>query len=190
MTNIARLTYNAAAELLSGSIGKAHFHEVAFSGGGRGHKSNVKHAAAARYLHGNPLNDMYGRLATTREVYQEKGDQYDQRGGTIPPGHYLCVYTPNHKTFRECVFLSPQADAFAIRSPFSMFPIPHHRSGFFIHGHGPKGSDGCIVLANESRRTLLNHTIRDFPGSVVLEVKHVSYMLPAERGISGDERLV
>ena len=47
MTNIARLTYNAAAELLSGSIGKAHFHEVA-----RGQARLIHAASRARHLWG------------------------------------------------------------------------------------------------------------------------------------------
>jgi len=62
------LIYDAASELLSGSIADKPFREIAFSGGSRGHKANVKSAAATRYLHDNPLNDSYGRLATTREV--------------------------------------------------------------------------------------------------------------------------
>jgi hypothetical protein len=190
MAIVARLTYDAASETLTGNVAGNHFHERAFSGGSRGHKSSVRKAAAARYLHNDPLNESLGRLATTREVYDKKTDRYKQRGGTIPPGHYLCVYMRHHAAFGECVFLEPTKDAHAIHSPFSRFPIVHHRDGFFIHGHGPKGSDGCIVLANEPRRKLLNGVIRDFAGSVILEVKNVSYLLPAERGLSGNERLV
>jgi hypothetical protein len=178
----ARLTYDAATEKLTGWVGTIHFNEIAYSGGGRGHKSHVSHAQATRYLHDSPATTLYGRLATTQEVYDKKTDTYSKRGGTIPPGHYRCVYTDDHATFHQCIFLRPLKDAHAIHSPFAITPIVHNRGGFFIHGHGPKGSDGCIVLENEQRRKVLNQAIKDFPRSVILEVIHVSYMLPAEIG--------
>ena len=178
----SRLIYNAASGKLTGWVGTTHFNETAYSGGSRGHKSHIPHAQAARYLHDSPATALYGRLATTQEVYDKKTDTYSQRGGTIPPGHYRCVYMHNHPPFHECIFLRPMKDAHAIHSPFSTTPIVHHRGGFFIHGHGPKGSDGCIVLADEHRRKVLNRAIKDFSGPVILEVTNVSYMLPAERG--------
>ena len=187
---IAKLTYNAAEERLSGEIGKQKFFEVAYSGGSRGHKSNVSADKAGRYLHTTRLNESLGRLATTREDYDKTTDTYKQRGGTIPPGHYLCVYVAQHASFGECIYLDPMRDAHHIYSPFARFPIPHGRGGFFIHGHGPKGSDGCIVPASEHKRRELNTAIHDFSGRVVLEVTHVSYMLPAERGPSAGEAVV
>lgn len=188
MKHVARLTYNAASEMLTGAIGKEHFNEVAHSGGGRGHKANVSTEKSTRYLHNSPVQESLGRLATTREIYDKKTDTYRQRGGTIPPGHYKCRYMAKHPTFGECVYLEPLEDARAIRSPFASVPIIHHRGGFFIHGHGPKGSDGCLVLAHESRRKALNRAIQNFGGSVILEVTHASYMLPAERGLTRNER--
>jgi hypothetical protein len=176
---IARLTYNAASQMLSGLIGDTHFHDIAYSGGSRGHKATTS-ARATRYLHASNLNESMGRFATTREIYDKKSDTYTQRGGTIPPGHYHCVYVANHPSFRECIRLDQMRDAHAIVSPFARHAIVHHRGGFFIHGHGPKGSDGCLVLANEHRRKLLNEAVERFEGRVVLEVIHVSYMLPAE----------
>ena len=179
----ATLTYNAAAELLTGKIGTVNFHEVAYSGGSSGHKTTSPDKAK-RYLHKSNVNDSLGRLATTSEVYNKKTDTYQQRGGTIPPGHYRCIYMENHSTFHECILLHPAADAHAIHSPFARHAIVHHRGGFFIHGQGPKGSDGCIVLANELRRKALNQAIRAFihslHGRVILNVEHASYMLPAE----------
>jgi hypothetical protein len=178
-SKIARITYNAASQLLSGVIGETRFNDIAYSGGSRGHKATTS-AKATRYLHASSLNESMGRLATTREIYDKKSDRYSQRGGTIPPGHYLCVYLSNYKDFHECIRLEPMRDAHAILSPFARHGIVHHRGGFFIHGHGPKGSDGCLVLANETRRKLLNQVVKGFQGYVVLEVTHVSYMLPAE----------
>jgi len=176
---IARITYNASAQILSGVIGEAHFNDLAYSGGSRGHKATTS-AKAARYLHASNLNESMGRLGTTREIYEKSSDTYSQRGGTIPPGHYHCVYVANHPSFHACIKLEQMRDAHAIVTPFARHAIVHHRGGFFIHGHGPKGSDGCIVLASETRRKLLNQAVEGFQGRVVLEVTHVSYMLPAE----------
>jgi hypothetical protein len=50
----------------------------------------------------------------------------------------------------------------------------------YIHGAGPKGSDGCIVPANNAERLRLNQVVKNFEGKVILVVKQVSYMLPAE----------
>ena len=178
-TEIARLEYNAAGERLVGTIANAHFNFVAYSGGSRGHKANVSAPLAADYLH-KQSNSLLSRLATTRTI--EKGGKFSQRGGTLPPGHYLCRYLEQHSSFGECIQLLQTRDALAIHSPFSAFPIPHGRGGFFIHGSGPKGSDGCVVPANNAERLRLNKAVRDFSGKVILEVTHVSYMLPAELG--------
>jgi hypothetical protein len=177
--NIARLKYNAASGFLTGRIGNQVFNDYVDSGGSRGHKPTTS-AISKRYLHSASLNDSLGRLATTREVYNKKSDTYTQRGGTLPPGHYHCVYIENHASFHECIRLDQMHDAHAIVSPFAREAIVHHRGGFFIHGHGPKGSDGCLVPLSETRRRILNQAVRGFDGQVILEVKHVSYMLPAE----------
>ena len=176
---IARLEYSAASELLTGAIGSSRFRVVASSGGSRGHKTSVSAKAAGKYLHAQ-ASSLTSHLATTKTI--EKDGKYLQRGGTLPPGHYICDYHAKHAAFGECIQLRQTSDALAIHSPFSPFPIPHGRSGFFIHGSGPKGSDGCIVPANEVERLRLNKAVRDFPGKVILLVTHVSYMLPAELG--------
>jgi len=168
---VANLTYNAAAELLTGSIGERHFYIRALSGGGRG--STV--AGGAR-------NATSSYLATTALVKDSKGHHL-QRGGTLPPGKYKCVYMARHPTFHECIWLNRSAQQMRyINSPFAMHPIAHHRGNdFFIHGTGKLGSDGCIVPVHKAERAKLNHAIRDFSGDVYLTVTNVSYMLPAER---------
>jgi hypothetical protein len=175
----AQLVYDAAQELLSGAIGKEKpFNIKAYSGGSRGHKA-VKPAVAVKYLH-NQAATLPSRFANTPEITEKKGN-YLQRGGTLPAGHYTCHYLSHHHIFGECIRLDRQADAKAIHSPFSPFPIPHGRGNdFFIHGSGPKGSDGCIVPALDADRRRLNHAVKTFSGKVVLLVKHVSYRLPAE----------
>jgi hypothetical protein len=178
---IAQLEYNAAREVLTGKIGQTPIHMIAYSGGSRGHKAGVGAKLAKEYLHGQ-ASSIFSHLATTREIKSKSGD-YTQRGGTLPPGHYTCIYVERHRTFGECIQLLRTADAVAIHSPFSPRPIPHGRGNdFFIHGSGPKGSDGCIVPANNIERRVLNHAIKTFDGKVILVVTHVSYMLPAELG--------
>jgi hypothetical protein len=186
-TQIAQIEYDAARELLTGVIGQARpFHVIAYSGGSRGHKpvSAAKRAASHAkdpYLY-SQSSALSSHMATTREVKNKDG-AYIQRGGTLPPGHYTCHYIARHGTFGECIQLLRTADAVAIHSPFSPRPIPHGRGNdFFIHGSGPKGSDGCIVPANKLERLRLNQAVKAFPGKVILLVKHVSYMLPAELG--------
>lgn len=179
VTPKGELVYDAACELLSGTVGSERFHMIAYSGGSRGHKAGVKPKLAAEYLH-DQSGTLSSRLATTPEVKDAQGN-YQQRGGTLPPGHYTCHYVAHHKTFRECIQLLRSADALAIHSQFSPHPIPHGRGNdFFIHGSGPKGSDGCIVPANEAERHRLNLAVKHFQGKVILLVKNVSYLLPAE----------
>jgi hypothetical protein len=184
MTNpapVARIQYNAAAERLTGAIGAQNFNLTAYSGGSRGHQSSVTTQQAKAYLH-NQAGSLQSRLATTPEKKDNAGN-YLQRGGTLPPGHYRCQYVAHHPTFHECIQLFRLADALAIHSAFASMPIPTGRGNdFFIHGSGPKGSDGCIVPAVQAERLRLNKAVRDFQGQVVLQVTNVSYMLPAEGG--------
>jgi hypothetical protein len=174
-----QLTYDAALELLSGIIGKeSPFHLKAFSGGSRGHQPGVSAKLAAEYLHYQAAT-LSSRFANTPEITEH--GRYKQRGGTLPAGHYACRYIAHHPSFGECIQLIRSTDARAIHSPFSPKPIPHFRhDDFFIHGSGPKGSDGCIVSQNHSERLRLNRAVRDFHGKVVLLVKNVAYQLPAE----------
>jgi len=177
--SVANLTYDAVSEVLSGNIGRYSFRMTAYSGGSRGHRAGVKSALADKYLH-NQADTLSSRLATTSEVKDSQG-RYKRRGGTLPPGHYVCHYLAHHHAFGECIRLLRSADARAISTPFYPHPILHGRENdFFIHGSGPKGSDGCIVPAIRAERFRLNKAVKQFAGSVILEVKNVSYQLPPE----------
>ena len=176
------LTYDAATEILSGVIGNhPRFYMRAYSGGSRGHSPTVTQPLAQRYLH-SQASSLRSYLATTPERKDARGN-YIERGGTLPPGHYLCHYLQHLPGFGECIRLVPKANAFAIHSPFSSHAIPHGRNmhSFLIHGPGPKGSDGCIVPQPEVERHRFNRSVRDFDGHVILQVIRVSYALPAER---------
>jgi len=178
-TQTAQLTYDAAQELLLVKIGNVPYFMKAYSGGSRGHKIHVTKKQAADYRH-----EQAGLLAshfTNTPRIQDQEGHYLQRGGTLPEGHYTCHYHKHYSHFGECIQLLRCADAKAIYSPFSPHPIPHHRGNdFFIHGSGPKGSDGCIVPANEAERYRLNQLVKNCSGKVILLVKNVSYLLPAE----------
>ncbi len=175
----AQLVYDAVQELLSGIIGKEpHFYMKAYSGGSRGHKAGVSAKLASNYLY-DQATTLSSHLANTPTI-EDRG-HYKQRGGTLPAGHYSCYYIAHHHIFGECIQLLMATDARSIHSPFSPHPIPDYRhDDFFIHGSGPKGSDGCIVPAHDLERQRLNRAVKDFPGRVVLLVKNVVYQLPAE----------
>ena len=175
----AQLVYDGAQEVLLGRLGQGPlFNMKAFSGGSRGHKAGVDTKLAAKYLH-NQATLLSSRFANTPTL--KEGGHYRQRGGTLPAGRYSCHYIAQHPLFGECIQLVRTTDARAIYSPFSPRPIPHFRDDdFFIHGSGPKGSDGCIVPANDLERQRLNRAVKDCDGLVVLQVKNVAYQLPAE----------
>lgn len=185
------LTFDAAAGMLCGVIpGNKAFRMHAESGGGRGHIP-VSRAKAAVYLHkqGELLASHY---SNTSELKDTKG-KYVTRGGTLPAGHYTCEYKLKSSVGEDVIQLFAHMDAKAIYSPFSAQKIPHGtfnhktgaydpRHGFYIHGSGEKGSDGCIVPRPPAERVRLSHAVRDYHGKVILVVSNVSYILPAELG--------
>ena len=180
----ASLTFDAASEWLRGEIpGNRPFFMRAFSGGSRGHNAKVTAAQAASYLHAQSSSTS-SHLTTTPERTDAHG-HYLTRGGPLPAGHYTCRYIHHLPGFGECIRLVAQPDTVNVRSPFASLAIPHGRDmhSFLIHGHGPKGSDGCIVPEQhlELERHRLNLAVKGFPGRVVLQVINVSYALPAER---------
>ena len=161
MMATAHLTYDAISGQLTGTIGGGHFMIHAASGGGRGSTNpNV------------PQKTLQSHLATTKAAN-------GTRGGTLPPGDYVCHYVAHHPKFHQCIALA-NAQARVIKTSFASAPIVHHRGGFFIHGRGEHGSDGCIVPYIPAQRLELNNAVKHFSGQVVLTVKGVGYMLPAE----------
>jgi hypothetical protein len=177
-TQTANLVYDAASEVLSGTVPGEHpFHLIAYSGGSRGHTAGVQSELAKEYLHSQAAT-LSSHFANTPRLLNARG-KYIRRGGTLPAGHYICRYVANHPGLRECIQLLRRPDATAIHTPFYPHPLPHGRTDdFFIHGSGPKGSDGCIVPALESERRRLNSAVKNFAGAVILEVRNVSYSLP------------
>lgn len=179
---IASLTYDAEAERLVGTIGEQQFDIHAFSGGSRGHKEvDPKTAKAYRHFESSSFFSHFANTPTIGEG--TKKSPYRQRGGTLPPGHYSCTYMQYHKPFGECIKLRRDADTHIHYPTASGVSLDSRGDDFYIHGSGPKGSDGCIVITDEATRHRLNHAIRDFSsqGHVILRVTHVAFLLPAER---------
>lgn len=113
------LVYNILEEHLSGSIGEVKISAYAVSGGRAGSKTP---GAVNPLLANNPY--------ATR--VKKKGDKKD-----APPGGPIVLGTYTLKTHEK------KADM--IRLIPGVGSDMHGRSGFLIHGRGPRGSDGCIV---------------------------------------------
>ncbi len=116
----ASLTFYIAEGLLVGTAGGHVWHISAKSGGGGGARGNPQ---------GNADTDNPGSVS----VKESKG----HRGGPIPPGRYRIGTPATHKGLGYSAALAPYDAA----QQAHMFG----RGGFYIHGRGPKGSDGCIV---------------------------------------------
>jgi hypothetical protein len=129
----ASLTFYIKQGLLVGNAGGKHIQLRVWSGGGGGSKTGWVEKGVVN----NPA--MVGR----RTSGGHHDHKHHHHGGPIPPGHYA-IRTPD----------GSHPDL----GPISAALIPsnhnhmHHRGGFFIHGRGPHGSDGCIVP----------HTAKDF----------------------------
>ena len=113
------LTYYILEGVLTGTVGGKLFHMLAVSGGGAG---STKHRPTAS------ANNPY------MEALKTKGSSAGHvHGGPIPPGKYT-ILKPSH---HHHLGLSAKL----VHPRFR----PMGRDGFYIHGRGHHGSDGCIV---------------------------------------------
>ena len=115
-----QLTYYLFEGILVGNVGERRFHIPALSGGGGG---STKSPAA------DSTNNPYMTGLKTGET--KDGHRH---GGAIPVGKYR-ISPPVH---------NPHLGLAAQLTPSGTQPM-YGRGGFFIHGRGPHGSDGCIV---------------------------------------------
>ena len=144
------LTYSISNERLQGTIGAAKFSMRAWSGGGRGRTGSGADHDAASY-------DSF-----RKESGEGTGHVH---GGPIPPGLYIAWYVAHHHTFGECIFLMQTLSSLVHidtkADPRSAdFIKMYNRDGFFIHGRGAHGSDGCIVPESSSERHRLNKAVK------------------------------
>ena len=127
------LTYDITNERLYGELGGRKIALWARSGGGRASKAHPAGEAGQMGL---------ASWDTQRKEDSAKGI----RGGPLPPGFYLVEKPASHPSLGKAAYLiqTPSSLLYANYSSASGLSVTD-RDGFYIHGRGPKGSDGCIV---------------------------------------------
>ena len=115
----AQLTYYIFEGVLAGTIGSDMVHVIAWSGGAGGSTKNPTDDSA---------NNPYRYALKERD-----SKKHHVHGGPIPPGKYQILPPAKHDKLGLSAKLEPSRT------------LPNHRGGFYIHGQGPHGSDGCIV---------------------------------------------
>jgi hypothetical protein len=153
------LNYSIAREWLEGTVGGEKFSMYAWSGGRRGSKK----AGVAEH---------------TFESYNVfRKEQKGVNGGPLPPGLYICHHATDGPG-GESIRLEPTVAAmFQVGADAKV--LFYNRSGFYIHGRGPIGSQGCIVPENDAERLRLTKAIKKCPDTVLLKVSELGMPLPA-----------
>ena len=118
----AQLTYYIFEGILIGSAGGKHFHISALSGGAGG-STKLQPAASVN----NPYSTA---LKTAKSPHKH--------GGPLPIGKYRIEPPGRHPHLGLSAQLTQVSGS------------TYGRGGFFIHGRGPHGSDGCIVPMHNS----------------------------------------
>ncbi|MBS0509654.1 MAG: hypothetical protein JSR42_00520 [Proteobacteria bacterium] len=150
------LRYSISDEMLYGSIGGKSFSMKAYSGGGRGSTANMELCDLRHWSSQKKAPPAFSR---------------SDRGGPLPPGHYLVNYYGVHEHLGRCAELSQTLTSLLYSDPFSSIGLSvTERSGFFIHGRGPKGSDGCIVPDKATDLRALLDAIESSPSPILLTV--------------------
>lgn len=137
----ANLTFYIADGVLTGTANGHMVNISAASGGGGG---STRHAANADTNNPN-----------STDVRTTGSGRNHHHGGPIPVGRYRISSPYRHPHLGLAARLDPY-DAAQTRSMGG-------RAGFFIHGRGPHGSDGCIVPL-ESFQTLMAALTKDHGG--------------------------
>jgi hypothetical protein len=117
----ASLTYSIFEGTLTGILSGTLIHMEALSGGAGG---STRHSAT------DAANNPYDEGLKTSGA---AGSSLHIHGGPIPPGRYTIDKPAHHGHLGLAARLNS-----GLHRPFG-------RDGFFIHGRGPHGSDGCIV---------------------------------------------
>jgi len=142
----AYLTYYIWEGLLTGVINGRLFHMSALSGGAGGSTQRRTTDAA---------NNPYMEGLKTTGAAKAKGHTH---GGPIPPGSYTIKKPGQHRHLG----LSAQL----VHPRWK----PMGRDGFYIHGRGPHGSDGCIVpLAPHNFQELMSALTTTNGGELVVQ---------------------
>ena len=129
-TGTARLTYYIFEGLLVGIVNGKAVTVAAYSGGRGG-----------SYDEDAPTKDANNPYSYA--VKEEDNGGVHTSGGPIPPGAYT-VKSPDHDAkLGHCARLDPDEK------------LPNDRGGMAIHGMGPHGSEGCIVILEDKENRKL-----------------------------------
>jgi hypothetical protein len=142
----ADLTYYISEGLLTGIVNRRALHIIALSGGGGGstlHKTVMS------------MNNPY--MEGLKTVGSGKTHVH---GGPLPPGKYTIEKPAKH----HHLGLSARLDPSGGNSPMG-------RDGFYIHGAGPHGSDGCIVPTDKGQFQVLMGLLTKSGGGNLLVVE-------------------
>lgn len=162
------LRYSVLQEVLYGSVGSKYFMMKAFSGGGRGSTGGLERHDLSHWDSGKKAPSKFNELS---------------RGGPLPDGPYLARYLSHHAHFGQCVRLEQTLSALLQPDPFAPCGMAvTDRTSFYIHGTGPKGSDGCIVPADRGQLKALLAAITSVSSPVMLLV-HSQGFNPERQGV-------
>jgi hypothetical protein len=162
-TGSAVLTYYLFEGVLVGTAGGKMFHIFAVSGGGGGSTSTKK-----GWIDDNLVNNPD---ATSVKTQDGKGGHH--HGGPIPVGSYT-IAKPGHHPH-----LGYSARLIADKGNHMM-----GRDGFFIHGRGPHGSDGCMVPLNGSELHDLLNALEKDGGGVLTVLRQTLPVVPQPYAIA------
>jgi hypothetical protein len=143
----AQLTYFIFEGVLTGFIGGEFIDITAFSGGAGGSKARHGKRAAPKTADANNPYSTGVKLDEIRGV----------RGGPLPTGSYT-ILPPSHHGHLGLAARLNYAHAFQYRD-----------GGFYIHGQGPKGSDGCIVVPDEHFQDFMQRLKESHGGHLTVE---------------------
>lgn len=139
----ASLTYYIWEGVLVGTANSVFIHTFAACGGGGGSTRNPAPQANNPYQQGLK---MAGAAGSAKHVH----------GGPIPMGSYSIAKPAQHPTLKLSARLTPTGGQ-------PMFG----RDGFLIHGPGPHGSDGCIVLEDRKQLKALMDALKASGGGTL-----------------------
>ena len=127
----ANLTFYITEGVLAGTANGHMIQISAVSGGGGGSKRNPPNASM-----NNPSDQSLKEVEGPNHVH----------GGPIPAGRYKMMTPHRHRVLGLSARLDPYDDVQASQM--------YGRDAFYIHGRGPHGSDGCIVLMEHFADTM------------------------------------
>ena len=134
----AQLTYFIFEGVLTGFIDSEFVHTNAYSGGAGGsidRPATRKMPARKAALQTTDANNPYSTGVIENGAV---------RGGPLPEGSYSIAIPEKDAKLGLCARLS-YGSVFKVRT-----------GGFAIHGQGPKGSDGCIVIPDANFHDIMD----------------------------------